>query len=803
MKNGDVKGSQCKLTEPVYGTQFDLSKLHSELGLRINGEGQDFIEFNVCGNLTKVCAGAKSAACLTRNGKQLKFGTQLDAEPIYTNGRIYFNFTGDVCDKDTNETFSLLIITTCDYSSHISSPTILMPYSQDQCAFVVIWRTRYACHPLSGPLSTNTCTAKDPKTNHTFNLMQLSDYNHKVLGPNQTEFLINICKPTLYGHNEMCPPNVSVCLDNKSKPDVKKRFKNYGTTVTDPTYENGKLFMKFTSDEKCNATTNKYITSIINFVCDEMIELGQPEYTGERDCEHSFTWITSLACNQVTPCRTIDPITGFVYDLNALSGQSYRVQHGNQTYVFGVCSEPKEPCNGKAGACLVTGDQKGQSASLGIVNSELQLSEEKNEAPYILYKSGSACDTQQWTTKIEFACEHERIEAGPKVIEDTNCTLLIQFPTELVCRNDIQCKAHNIYTDEEIDLTPLKSSTHNYLARINDTIKSKQPNGILYYLNVCKPLVPQYGLSCNANSAACRAITNGTKNPEQEQSLGYPRASLTFVRTEHGSRPQLKYFDGNVCPQDKQTKLSSQIEFYCDPAAGKGTPILQSISNECHYEFEWATNIMCPMVNGEFREETCELYNPQINHSLDLRQIFTDGMITIPYADKNHRVDLCKKSKKIEIDYTQSIVKMFFDETAVCGSDSSINVEMRLVCNEIQSHTFTTDTASCGSVYVMETPLICPQLAIEVANNAGPKHEAKTIKHSFWGALLITAAVTVLLLALIVLVLRNPNRRYQIMHLFRRGGASVHYSRVRRNEEANLLLDQPDGLSDSDEDLLI
>lgn len=29
--------------------------------------------------------------------------------------------------------------------------------------------------------------------------------------------------------------------------------------------------------------------------------------------------------------------------------------------------------------------------------------------------------------------------------------------------------------------------------------------------------MPQYGLSCNANSAACRAILNGTKNPEQEQ----------------------------------------------------------------------------------------------------------------------------------------------------------------------------------------------------------------------------------------------------------------------------------------------
>ena len=29
-----------------------------------------------------------------------------------------------------------------------------------------------------------------------------------------------------------------------------------------------------------------------------------------------------------------------------------------------------------------------------------------------------------------------------------------------------------------------------------------------------------------------------------------------------------------------------------------------------------------------------------------------------------------------------------------------------------------------------------------------------------------------------MVVLRNPDRRYQILHLFRRGNASVHYSRV-------------------------
>lgn len=58
------------------------------------------------------------------------------------------------------------------------------------------------------------------------------------------------------------------------------------------------------------------------------------------------------------------------------------------------------------------------------------------------------------------------------------------------------------------------------------------------------------------------------------QSLGFPHTSLTFVKTDHGSRPQLKYLDGSICPQDAKTKMSSQIEFFCDPTAGKVKNIL-------------------------------------------------------------------------------------------------------------------------------------------------------------------------------------------------------------------------------------
>lgn len=44
-------------------------------------------------------------------------------------------------------------------------------------------------------------------------------------------------------------------------------------------------------------------------------------------------------------------------------------------------------------------------------------------------------------------------------------------------------------------------------------------------------------------------------------------------------------------------------------------------------------------------------------------------MVQMQYKDKPIQVDLCNNSKKIEIDYSQSAVKIFFDETAPCGSD--------------------------------------------------------------------------------------------------------------------------------------
>lgn len=71
----DVRGKNCILTEPVYGTKFDLNLLTSTVGHKMYADGQDSIEFDVCNtNFSKICAGFKSVACFKRKENEYKFG---------------------------------------------------------------------------------------------------------------------------------------------------------------------------------------------------------------------------------------------------------------------------------------------------------------------------------------------------------------------------------------------------------------------------------------------------------------------------------------------------------------------------------------------------------------------------------------------------------------------------------------------------------------------------------------------------------------------------------------------------------
>ena len=55
----------------MYNYTFDLNGLKSDLSHKVYTNEKDFVEFNVCGDISKTCdSKSHVAACLNKDGKQ-------------------------------------------------------------------------------------------------------------------------------------------------------------------------------------------------------------------------------------------------------------------------------------------------------------------------------------------------------------------------------------------------------------------------------------------------------------------------------------------------------------------------------------------------------------------------------------------------------------------------------------------------------------------------------------------------------------------------------------------------------------
>ncbi|TMW50254.1 hypothetical protein DOY81_004668 [Sarcophaga bullata] len=690
--------NECFITEPVYNHKFDFSALHSDFAHLARSELGDVFEFNICGNITRNCNGRSDvAACLKKSDdKEYVLGTHHQLN--YHNGKMYFSFSnGENCKKDGN--YQLHVILGCDYTLDKDQSRVTS-YAPDVCSFYITFETPLACLPEPDNVKGNICNVRDSTTGHTFDLMPLSDNNYRTLDRQGNVFVINICKPVLYGENAMCPADSSVCFVKLQEKDYKNKFINYGTVQSKPVLEDGHLIMRHNSPTPCNSTNN--YTSTIYFYCDK--DNAHPELMGLHGCTYEFSFLTPLACNDLPPCTAIKHDNEII-NMSSLMNKPFKLQQDNQNYVVSVCSSAGNPCMENDGACLYTN----QTSGLGIFNTNLRINQ--TGTPYLLYENGVICNDNsntKWSTKIEFVCANNgsndsnnggnkknirssAVGVGPKIIENSHCQLLIQYQTELACQEQIECKA-KVYIEhsedvadmEIIDLTPLISTTDNYEAEIDSTVITPQQvsKSTKIFLNVCRPLVPKYGLGCPGGTAVCMGkIDSNTGKPEEEQSLGYPMASLVALNRTNA---QLRYLLGDPCPEDKNSQLSSRIDFYCDMRVGRGKPKLFKIA-DCHYEFNWATNVICPPHMCDFDEKSCEIKNTElgVRYNLKKASFAKDGKIKITKDKNEFTLDFCDSNAvhKAVTDYSQGLVNLFFITNGSCNSYGVINVQMRLICS--------------------------------------------------------------------------------------------------------------------------
>uniref|UniRef100_A0A0P6IVT0 Putative cation-independent mannose-6-phosphate receptor n=1 Tax=Aedes aegypti TaxID=7159 RepID=A0A0P6IVT0_AEDAE len=813
-------GENCIVTEPLYNITFNLTALDSELAHHVKSDINERFLFDVCDHLKNPCNGISGgAACLYRNNQtQVLLGMQSTLQ--LTDGRLHFNFTGgEPCRNGRN--FSLDIILMCSYST-VQEPLSVIPYSTDQCGYFMFWTTKLACAPLPDRVKTNECAVKD-ETGYTFNLLPLSHLRYHVPDRSGSHFFVTACKPVHYGHMTMCPPGSSVCFVNSTESDYRKRYHDYGQTDPNPTIENGKLVMNMNSSEgKCQ-------NSKIIFECDPTAQEEAPEYVAKEGCVHLFEWRTPLACKEKKFCAVVDPSSGMMFNMSSLAGQSYTVKEANRSYEFGICKIGKSQCGEGSGACELTKDNS-EVVGLGNLNDDLLYN--ITGAPYLLYKSGSICKQpdQRWSTKIEFICETDKgAKAEPKLVENNNCEVYIQMETELACTEPISCVATNLSNDQQIDLSPLISAEYNYEALVNETLAIAKDKK--FFLNVCRPLLSIYGLGCPGGSAACMAVQSANDpTPKEELSMGYPDISLIIVR----DRVQLKYLRGSDCPQDKDTKLSTEIEFYCQPKAGRGVPILQEVMHDCHYRFEWATNVMCPQYEGEFHAKTCSIVSNDTDVRVDLKNIFPSGELVVNQSKnsasqelRDGKVQLCTKNVTAVIDYRDRAVKMFFAVAdASCeGTGGNINVNLKLECGNSSSFIIN-EQSPCHLILKQVSPQVCPLVGASGSEDRpagttttikppGPTSIVTPTKSPITSTAIPTVATSSstpaseksdgdsnapsdggtdsgggsvgIILAVLTLIslagaggfmlLRNPERRDQLRSLFRRRNVLVQYSR--------------------------
>ncbi|XP_068153520.1 cation-independent mannose-6-phosphate receptor isoform X2 [Drosophila tropicalis] len=867
---------ECKIKEPVYGSTFDYSGLRSDFAHvveSLTNKGDTF-EFNICGNVTRPCNGESNvAACLKRNGKEYVLGRQHELN--YRKGKMFLNYlNGSKCENGTadNPNYQIHVQLSCDYTLDVN-PFQIIPYANDACSFYINFETPLACLPVPDAVRSNSCSVRDPNGKGTFDLMPLSDMNHLTSDRQGRFFVINVCQPVLYGENMMCPPGSSICLYSPKATNLSERFINFGTVQSKPVVENGRLLLRHTSSTPCAANNSLNYTSIVYFSCDQSVKNAHPTFSGFGldSCTYLFNYVTPLACNDLKPCTAVT-YRNEILDLSPLSKEEpHKLSKDGKSYTVAVCASAGKPCLEKGGACY---EQNAETISLGNFNSHLRFNQ--SGSVYLLYEDGANCyGTTRWSTKIEFVCANNATKdngasgAGGggsnnalKIIEDSNCQLLIQYQTPHACREQIKCMA-SVYVDrtsdtdgmgssgtELVDLTPLISANENYEATIDlpASLSSLVPKSTKFFLNVCRPLVPKYQLGCAGGSGACMAKVTSTGAPEEEHSLGFPLISLSV-----GNRTsaELLYVKGDPCPQDNGAALSTRIHFSCQMHAGRGNPVLRSIE-ECVYLFQWDTSVICPPHECTFDEKTCDIVHDELGQKFNFKNApFTKaGKIEIDYNNTKLTVDICGPHRKAITDYSQDLVNIYFTHNSSdCGKAGMLNVQMRLICsNKTESSSTISSGDECNLLYVQRTPSICQFLGLSLPNSGSDSTSSSTstttttqttptgkptaaivvtstpattttagpgsgpvvdpaatpigptasVGSILAGILSVTFFVTCL-----GLFAFSPARRQRVRRFFRRSSSAVRYSRVQSNEEANLLLEPNGEFTESDDDMLL
>ncbi|KAL2725452.1 cation-independent mannose-6-phosphate receptor isoform X1 [Vespula squamosa] len=687
--------SYCEFNEEIFSHFYNLTKL-SKPGedIEIHQISNGTIRMQLCSPLIKKCNGKDGySVCLEKNKKEIGIGKVIP-KLITKSGKIQFTFNGDECKPGIN--YKVDVIMLCDYSiTSYSVPTIFKQASNfkyiygSECHFYMIWSSAFAC----ANRKEINCTVTNSDGSH-YDLSPLKRYSENYViyvGKNTSlKIILNICHSVIFGYDAICQINSGACLhDPVDAPtlgylnlgDVQKTLSFDSSNHLELKYEDGAMCKK----EQQKGQQEEHIRTTITFICNLEAKDTLPEVTETDGCHYQLKWITAAACSleqlreysakTAGKCIINNPITNFTYNLQPLMNKDFNVTSSQGTkYKFRVCGPvANNICKAGTGVCL-----KENGTSLGMAKTNLMW---QQGGPYLNYTDGDKCNNNQYRqTFIAFLCGPEGSSNDPVIMEENPCQLIIHWNLNLVCEKRIKCAT----VDNEINLTPLIGSTNNYIVKINSTV---------FYINVCRAIIPTPGLNCTHGSAICKASLNANNELVEEVNLGFPKEAPLI----HKDKIILRYLDGSACPERTNARISSVLLFVCGDR-NEALPKFKEYNN-CTYTFEWRTSIACGGIMGDWTPP-CIIKDRFLLNQFDLSALYTKQPIHyVKSKEKTYSINICGAQENcngfavcqgsnnygslsnVILDYNRNIIKLEYFNGSKCFNSSYMS-EIKFICNK-------------------------------------------------------------------------------------------------------------------------
>lgn len=721
-------GKNCEIQNLYNHSNVNLMPLHKKkLDYFIINRKESF-RINVCGGLTQRCGRNPNAAVCFKNsnGTELAIGETSALEPNFIDGQFIFNLEGEPCHNNATKS-RVKIIMACEFPSSTASnysPEQFPNAKENECIYYFYWKTPLVC----GSSRSSNCTYSEGDISYDLSSLIKLNENY-IISYNDSEIELNICHSLIPGHRMHCYEFSGACLKNHSiKSILSVAYNNHehnedlGMVSEKDNFKiiGDKIRLHYMSGGICRSSEveSVYSTSI-DFICDKTAFDTEPTLISVKDCHYNISWTTSAACptykskvNQVPKYKSKFSCSLRVYnktfDLSSFMNKTFFVgkenlEEPNKYEInLGIC-RPVDTigCSGKSGSCLIEG---GITKNLGNYNSELQY---VNESLRLVYE---ADDCQ--STVIEFNCGQSE-SSGPLLIKRNNCTTIIAWSTRLVCPDNFDLNEMKCCQGIE-DLCEKLNQT--YTIDINKKEKA--------FINICKPLLPKWGIMCPSGSVSCLASNESSDYFSSEKSIGSFMMPPVFLNDK---TVILKYFDGSVCHKDSDMRYSTSITFFCDENAQIGYPVLGNISDDCQYEFKWPTSLMC--------HEKCSL--PVGNKKIEILQQFQNsdktiflknGLVKSPYILNLCQVSarcgshICKLDRNSKwLSFTESSsyesFKVSDSETKISYKDLSSNTskdscgaQVNLICDTSDSgpgRPYLEEERDCFIHVIWKTNLAC------------------------------------------------------------------------------------------------